>query len=479
MKKLFSLFVALGATLCLWAQNNVITYMAIGKLTETSSSASTGLHVNAFGVTMTSHTFSKGVGTITFSGDVTRIGEKAFIGCSSMTAVSIPDSVKSIGAHAFMYCYNLTSISLPNGVTTIGLDAFSNCTGLTSISLGNSVTSIGTTAFHNCSALTSITLPNTVTDIGAAAFENCSLLTTITIPNGITDINIELLKNCSGLTTITLPNTVTNIHYGAFNGCSSLTTIKIPDGVTIIGHDAFRDCSGLTCIKCESMVPPTLDNCFSGVSKSIPVYIPCGTMPVYLQASQWADFTNLQENCVPFVVSAISNNATYGSVSGGVPTNEGEEAVLEAIPNDGYHFTQWSDGSTDNPRTIVVTQDTAFVAYFAANQYMLTLTVNDENMGVVTGAGVYDYISVAEISAIPASGYEFVQWSDGSIYNPYTVTILEDMSLQAEFREIPNAFKEIETTSKVQKIFREDQILIIRDDKCYNLQGEEVKSRQF
>ena len=46
-----------------------------------------------------------------------------------------------------------------------------------------------------------------------------------------------------------------------------------------------------------------------------------------------------------------------------------ENSVITAIPNYGYHFTQWSDGITDNPRAIVLTQDTTFIAEFAVDRY--------------------------------------------------------------------------------------------------------------
>ena len=67
-------------------------------------------------------------------------------------------SVTSIGDYAFVYCSGLTSITIPNSVTTIGEDAFWECYGLTSITIPNSVTSIGGAAFRECSGLTSVTI---------------------------------------------------------------------------------------------------------------------------------------------------------------------------------------------------------------------------------------------------------------------------------------------------------------------------------
>ncbi|MDD7292821.1 MAG: leucine-rich repeat domain-containing protein, partial [Clostridiaceae bacterium] len=62
---------------------------------------------------------------------VTNIGDYAFRDCTSLTSVTIPDSVTSIGRDAFYRCTGLTSITIPDSVTSIGKDAFLGCTGLT------------------------------------------------------------------------------------------------------------------------------------------------------------------------------------------------------------------------------------------------------------------------------------------------------------------------------------------------------------
>ncbi len=213
-------------------------------------------------ITITGYTGPPWVVTIpdTMNGlPVTTIGEGAFEGCTSLTSVTIPNSVTNIGDSAFRECTSLTSVSLstnltgdigfdgcasltsiviPNGVTGI---SFAGCTNLTSITIPNSVTSIGDWAFWSCTSLTSITIGNSVTGIGWNAFADCTSLTSVTIGNSVTGIGWAAFACCTSLTSVTIPNSVTTIESGAFEYCTSLTNVVIADSVTSLGG-AWCDC---------------------------------------------------------------------------------------------------------------------------------------------------------------------------------------------------------------------------------------------
>lgn len=73
-----------------------------------------------------------------------------------------------------------------------------------------------------------------------------------------------------------------------------------------------------------------------------------------------------------YTVTAVSESATMGTVSGGGNYQEGTSVTIEAVPNDCYTFAHWQDGSTQNPRTVVVTSDIAYTASFAPVTYYAT-----------------------------------------------------------------------------------------------------------
>ena len=195
---------------------------------------------------------------------VTSIGEDAFLSCTSLTGVTIPNSVTRIGDRAFRNCTSLASIDIPNSVTDIGNFAFSGCTSLVSINIPNSVTRIGDSAFSGCTSLASIDIPNSVTDIGNFAFSGCTSLASIDIPNSVTSIGFSAFSGCTSLASIDIPNSVTSIGFSAFRGCTSLASIDIPNSVTSIGNYAFQGCTSLASIDLPNSVTIIYDYAFQG-----------------------------------------------------------------------------------------------------------------------------------------------------------------------------------------------------------------------
>ncbi len=99
---------------------------------------------------------------------------------------------------------NAVILSTVNGipVTYIGYEAFKNCTSLTSVTIPDSVKTIGDSAFSGCTSLTAITIPDNVKTIVEHAFHGCTSLTAITIPEGCVIYNDAFLR-CFALQTVT------------------------------------------------------------------------------------------------------------------------------------------------------------------------------------------------------------------------------------------------------------------------------------
>ena len=214
---------------------------------------------------------SSGEHTIAYTlKDPTSIGEYAFVECTSLTSIDMPNSVTSIGEGAFGECSGLTSVTIPDSVTSIGYDAFYGCSSLTRVEInsntimsstytyqnnlksifgtqvteyiiGDNVTSIGVEAFGGCTNLISVTIPNSVTEIGWGAFDSCTSLTSIDIPSGVTSIGNNAFKDCESLTSVTIPNSIIEIGVKAFCNCPLDVTSKT--AVETINPEA-TSCSG-------------------------------------------------------------------------------------------------------------------------------------------------------------------------------------------------------------------------------------------
>jgi hypothetical protein len=202
---------------------------------------------------------------------------------------------------------------------------------------------------------------------------------------------------------------------------------------------AFASCTGLTAIYVKAQTPPECYfNVFYNVSVDIPVHVPCGRETAYKYVDPWNEFKKFTGDLPRINISVQSDNNTMGIAAvtqSNTCTNN--TAIIEATPNDGYRFAQWSDGNTNNPRVITVTSDTVFTAIFGISG-MLHVSVfsNNTTMGTVTGEGDYAENTTATIKAISHDiDHIFVRWNDGNTNNPRNITVTSDIIFTAMFKE--------------------------------------------
>ena len=144
-----------------------------------------------------------------------------------------------------------------------------------------------------------------------------------------------------------------------------------------------------------------------------------------------------EQDCVSYQLNLQSNDMSQGSVYTTQEPNceNGNVAIFGATAADNYRFNQWSDGNTDNPRTLTLTGNQTLYALFSINQYSVLATASDAAAGTVSGSGKYDYNSQVTLIATPNAGYSFSQWSDGSTENPRVIVVNADITLTAMFEE--------------------------------------------
>ena len=163
--------------------NNLLTYESYGRI---------DVNHDAFDAQIVLHHYANGYGIIEFDRPITKIGDYAFSDCSSLTSITIPDTVNSIGDWAFYNCDSLTSITIPDTVNSIGDWAFYNCYSLTSITIPDGVTHIGDRAFCYCNNLTKVICTATTPPLGGIAmFHNNAKVRKIFVPSE----SVELYKS--------------------------------------------------------------------------------------------------------------------------------------------------------------------------------------------------------------------------------------------------------------------------------------------
>lgn len=413
--------------------------------------------------------------TIVIPSKVTTIGQFALGNCFSLSSITLPDSLLIIDPYAFVNCTTLTSIEIPALVTSIYSTSFLGCVSLSSIVV--SPNNIVYDSRQNCNAI-----------IETATNKLVRACITTQIPEGVVSIgdyslNYYVYRNNDYLgftsaipSSVIIPSTVTSVGYNALYEYNKVFfKPNIPPSI-----NGNVPSNTLYYVPCKSVnqywislgsyasVVPKGPYYSISVSPDNPNYGYCTVVTDDIDRSIDCD-SNAIINATPyygyhfvmwsngstkvqdtlFIMSDTTitaffsksnyyvignpNTATRGVVIGSDTVEYLDTVTLDAISNYGYHFTRWSDYSIENPYSVVANENKSLTAIFDFNQYSISLNVDTNIHGIVTGYGNYDYLSERIISATPNYGYHFTMWNDGDTNNPRMVTLTQDTTFTALF----------------------------------------------
>ena len=268
-------------------------------------------HNGYFNASIESNAYENGQGLITFSKDLTMIGQDAFNSKSTLTSVTFPASLKTIGASAFCGCSQLSSLTFAEDsqLETIEGDAFNGTSISGELTLPASLKTIKRYAF-NATNITAVTIPASVTSIGSYAFNGCSGLKTLTFAEGsqLETIGDHAFSETTILGELTLPASLESIGEYAFYA-TTLTAVTIPASVKSIGSWAFNKCSGLASLTFAegSQLKTIGGDAFSGTLISGELTLPASLESIGEYAFGGCKLTNVYMSSED--LSGISNNA--------------------------------------------------------------------------------------------------------------------------------------------------------------------------
>ena len=237
----------------------------------TTDGSKVDIRESGFESSVSSNSYSGGIGTIVFNGPILSIGEEAFAGCR-----------------------NLASITLPSNVQVIKKDAFSGCSSLSEVVFNDNVSQIDGYAFYGCAALTEVILPSRVNIIGDHAFAYCSSLARVEASEELLVIGSSAFYNCGAMTEFNTERAqkITTVQYGAFNECNLLESIEFPATLKIIDERAFFHAESLKYCKIHCTTRPTSSiDMFAHVHPEFEIRVPASMVSSYQSVNYWKLYT--------------------------------------------------------------------------------------------------------------------------------------------------------------------------------------------
>lgn len=296
---------------------------------------------------------------------VVEIGRFALYGCSGLTSIEVPESVESIDNSAFNMCTGLTQLYLPSAVTSLGSQTVGNCTALTDLWIEALTPPAATYAFYNtpvenvtlhvpAEAYTAYSTTAPWSTFGSIVYEQTAASVTLLVNN-------PLRGTVIGGGTYPL-NTLIAIQAtpteGCFFACWSDGDTVNPRAITVNGDitlkamffEYLRDSAFVPQVVYDTVWREIHDTVVAELHIYDTVYqevIVHDTLPV-----------------IPFSLQVLSADNSAGVGVGTAQLPLGTTVEICGLPLEGHTFLRWSDGNTDNPRTVTITGAEIYIATF-------------------------------------------------------------------------------------------------------------------
>lgn len=228
---------------------------------------------------------------------------------AGVTKVVLPEGLLEIGERSFSGCSSLSEITIPSSVKTISKCAFSNA-GLVRICFsGDFLTSIGQEAFSDMPRLADIELPKNVGQIGTGLFKGCLKLTSAKLPDNVTVLPDDTFKGCIELQSYVVPDNIISLGEGVFSG-SGISEVSMHDAVKSVGERAFENTAKLQGVRLSASLSQIPKRMFRGSGISA-VSLPQGVTEIC--DSAFVDCQRLQTIELPNSLERISDASFRGS----------------------------------------------------------------------------------------------------------------------------------------------------------------------
>lgn len=318
---------------------------------------------------------------------VTAIQSNAFVGCKSLSSVSIPNTVTSIGSSAFNGCTSLVTANIPDSVTRVGTASFYGTAivnaqsgpvyyvgpwvvdsdSSTAVEIKSDTVGIADQAFYN-NKLQSLRIPSGCKYIGSAAFGSNSSLTEVTIPSGVEVIGYSAFESCEYLSVLSIGSNVKEIGGRAFYNCKNLENVTIPSSVTKIGRFAFNETkayslsSGLI-VRISDWIVDCRDS-----TENVSVSIDKGVKGIAEGA--FSGKSHITSVDIPETVITIGENAFYGC----------SDLSRVTIPEGVQNIESYAFSGTLLP-SVVLPESVSYVGYnaFSNCKNLTDVTVKNPN----------------------------------------------------------------------------------------------------